>query len=106
MAVTARDFERLVAFVGFLESLCHALSSLLEGLEGLLELLWDVSGDLDGSEGGLLVSWQPSWEDLGALWSPLERSWGLLNESWRPHGSLLGAFWTLFEGTWTSFQSL
>ena len=49
MAVSARDFELLGAFVGLLEGLWHALSSLLEGLEGLLESLWHVLGGLDGS---------------------------------------------------------
>ena len=39
MAVSARDLEILGAFMGLLEGLWHALMSLLEGLEGLLESL-------------------------------------------------------------------
>ena len=74
MAVPARDLELLGAFVGLLEGLWLALRSLLEGLEGLLESLWDLLGSLDGSEGRLLVIWEPSWEDPGAPWSALGAS--------------------------------
>ena len=42
MAVSARDFKLLEAFAGLLEGLRHALSSLLGGLEGQLECLWDL----------------------------------------------------------------
>ena len=44
-------------FGGLLEGLWHALRSLVEGLDGLLESPWDLLGGLDGSEGGLLVIW-------------------------------------------------
>ena len=74
MAAPARDLELLGAIVGLLEGLWLALKSLLEGLEGLLESLWDLLGSLDGSEGGLLVIREPSWEDLGTPWSALRAS--------------------------------
>ena len=51
------------------------------GLEGLLEPLGDLLGGPDGSEGGLLVIWEASWEDLGASWSPLGASWSALGAS-------------------------
>ena len=80
-----------------MEGLGHALRSLVEGLDGLLESPRDLLGDLDGSEGGLLVIWETSSEDLGAFWDLLERSWVLLDESWEPSGSLLRAFRRLVE---------
>ena len=42
-------------FEGLLEGLWHALRSLVEGLDGLLESPWELLGDLDGSEKGLLL---------------------------------------------------
>ena len=47
-------------FGGLLEGLGHALRSLVEGLDGLLESPLDFLGGLDGSEGGLLVIWDSS----------------------------------------------
>ena len=61
-------------FGGLLEGLGHALRSLVEGLDGLLESPRDLLGGLDGSEGGLLVIWDSSYENLGAFWNLLQRS--------------------------------
>ena len=46
----------------------------MERLDGLLESPWDLLGGLDGSEGGLLVIWDSSQENLGAFWNLLQRS--------------------------------
>ena len=91
----------------------------MDGLDGLLESLWDLLGGLDGSAGGLLVICEASWEDLGASWSLLEppgalleRSWSLLERSWnflerfqKPPGTLLVSFGRLLQGFWKPFQS-
>ena len=70
MRVCAEGAKRLKgylgAFVGLLEGLWDPLRSLRGGFEGLLEPLGDLLGGPDGSEGGLLVIWEASWEDLGA----------------------------------------